>query len=335
MSLLVGRPGLLTTVQDLGRYGAQKYGVIVSGAADRQALRIANLLVGNEEGEAGLEITILGPELVFERTALISICGADLSPELGDKSVPLWKTIMVPAGSCLTFGKARQGCRAYVAIGGGLDVPSEMNSRSTYLRARLGGYLGRALESGDRIAFRAPSSLNKRLLHVVSGYEDEDGCTMSPWSVSHDLIPPYGPEPTVQAIAGQEYELFDEKSRHRFFHEPFTVLPQSDRMGYRLKGSPLLLREQREMISSAVTFGTVQVPPDGNPIVLMADHQTTGGYSKIAQVISADLPLLAQANLGGKVSFRLVSLRTAQQKYVQQEQAINTLRRGMEQMARS
>lgn len=120
--------------------------------------------------------------------------------------------------------------------------------------------------------------------------------------------------PTVQAIAGQEYELFDEKSRHWFFHEPFTVLPQSDRMGYRLKGSPLLLREQRETISSAVTFGTVQVHPDGNPIMVTADHQITGGYSKIAQVISADLPLLAQTNLGGKVSFRLVSLRRCGQR---------------------
>ncbi|RKN78278.1 biotin-dependent carboxyltransferase family protein [Paenibacillus ginsengarvi] len=335
MSLFVERPGLLTTVQDLGRYGAQKYGVIVSGAVDRLALRIANLLVGNEEGEAGLEITIIGPELAFERTALISICGANLSPELDGKSVPLWKTIMVPAGSRLKFGKARQGCRSYVAIGGGLDLPAEMNSRSTYLRAKLGGYLGRALETGDRIALREPSSQNKRLLHVVSGHEDEDGYAASPWSVSHDLIPPYQPEPTVQATAGQEYELFDEESRHRFFHEPFTILPQSDRMGYRLKGSPLLLREQQEMISSAVTFGTVQVPSDGNPIVLMADHQTTGGYPKIAQVISADLPLLAQANLGGKVSFRLVSLREAQQTYVAQQLALQTLRRGMEQMAHS
>ncbi|GAA3413228.1 biotin-dependent carboxyltransferase family protein [Paenibacillus hodogayensis] len=332
MSLLLSRPGLLTTVQDLGRFGAQKYGVIVSGAVDRQALRIANLLVGNEEGEAGLEMTIIGPELVFERTVLISICGADLSPTLDGKPVPLWKTILAPQGSCLKFGKIRQGCRAYLAVGGGLDVPAELNSRSTYLRAQIGGFLGRALVEGDRIPIGAPSSSAKRLLLLLNKQTDEDGFAVSPWSVTYDLIPRYCPDPTVQVIAGQEYDLFDEESIYRFFHDPFTVLPQSDRMGYRFKGSSLALKEKQEMISSAVTFGTVQVPADGNPIVLMADHQTTGGYPKLAQVISTDLPLLAQVNLGGKVRFQLVSLRAAQRKYVAQQLAMRTLRRGLEQM---
>ncbi|MFD0712012.1 biotin-dependent carboxyltransferase family protein [Paenibacillus sp. GCM10027626] len=332
MSLLVKRPGLLTTVQDLGRYGAQKYGVIVSGAVDRLALRLANLLVGNEENAACLEMTIIGPEIVLEQPVLIAICGADLSPTLDGNPLPRWKTIAAPGGSVLKFGKPQEGCRAYLAVGGGLDVAAEMNSRSTYLRAQIGGFQGRALQEGDRIPLGSASERTARLQRLLTGAAAADSLAVSRWSVAQELIPAYSPQPVLHVTAGQEYELFDQESQYRFFHEPFTVLAQSDRMGYRLQGSGLQLAEPKEMLSSAVTFGTVQVPPDGNPIVLMADHQTTGGYPKIAQVISTDLPLLAQVNLGGKVGFQLLDLREAQQRALAQQAALRTLQLGLRQL---
>ena len=327
MSLFVKKAGLLTAVQDLGRYGTQKYGVVASGAMDAFALRTANLLVGNRESDACLEIAMIGPELVFERPALFSICGGDLSASLNGQAVPLWRTIYAPAGSRLTFGAPVRGCRAYLAVAGGLDVPPVMGSRSTFLRAGIGGYQGRALRPGDRVAIGQPSALAQRFMEQLAA----DGpIGISRWSVSSGLLPSYTEQPTLRIIEGEEYHLFDEESKHRLLHEPFTVLPQSGRMGYRLAGGELKLKQKAEMISAAVTFGTMQVPADGNPIVLMADRQTTGGYPKIAQVITVDLPLLAQVNLGGKVQFRKVSLQEAQAEYISRELALRELRCGLE-----
>lgn len=332
MSLLITKQGLLTTVQDMGRFGSQKYGVIAGGAMDPLALRIANLLVGNNEREAGLEITMVGPEVIFDSPSLFSICGGDLSPRLNGFPLPPWKTVYAQKGSQLQFGKLKQGCRAYLAVAGGLDVPLEMNSRSTYLRAGIGGYQGRALRAGDVIPTGSPSSRSLYLMEKLRREEGEASCVVSRWSAAQDVLPSYSPEPTIQVIEGEEFHLFDEESRRCFFNEPFVLLPQSDRMGYRFSGSTLKLKEEKEMISSAVTFGTIQVPAGGNPIVLMADRQTTGGYPKLAQVISADLPLLAQVNLGGKVRFRHISLREAQKQYIIQELAIKTLRSGLNQL---
>ncbi|MGG6313372.1 biotin-dependent carboxyltransferase family protein [Paenibacillus macerans] len=332
MSLLIEKPGLLTTVQDLGRYGVQKYGVIVGGAMDAFALRVANLLVGNDEGEAGLEITMLGPQIRFEQTALISVCGGNLSPKLNGTPLPLWRTILAPKGSTLAFGPMKLGCRAYLAVGGGFDVPLQMNSRSTYLRAGLGGFEGRALVKGDRLPIGDLTPRSSNLLGRLAREANNEFGAVSRWSVFSEMLPKYAPNPTVQVIAGEEYDLFQEESLRLFVNEEFAVLPQSDRMGYRFKGYELKLRETKEMISSAVTMGTVQVPPDGNPIILMADRQTTGGYPKIAQVASTDLPLLAQANLGARVSFKLISLEEAQHQYVARETAIQTLHQGLERL---
>ncbi|MEF2965758.1 biotin-dependent carboxyltransferase family protein [Paenibacillus sp. M1] len=330
MSLIVNKPGLLTTVQDLGRFGLQKYGVIAGGAMDPFALRIANLLVGNDDNAAGLEITLLGPELVFAETALISVCGGDLSPKLDGRPLPLWRTVLAPKGSVLTFGRMVRGCRAYLAVSGGIAVPARMNSRSTYLRAAIGGHEGRALRKGDRLPFGAKTLRGLNLLGRLAREAVTEAGAVSPWAVAPSLLPAYAPNPELRVLAGTEMELFDEQSLERFFSEPYEVLPQSDRMGYRLTGSELHLRERKEMISSAVTFGTVQVPADGRPIVLMADRQTTGGYPKIAQVATADLPLLAQTNLGAKVSFRLISLEAAQADYLAREKAVRTLRNGLD-----
>lgn len=335
MSLIILKPGLLTTIQDLGRFGYQKFGVIASGAMDAFALRVANLLVGNEETAAGLEITIAGPEISFASASLIAICGGDLSPTLNGRPVPLWRTVYAPQGSRLKFGPPKQGCRAYLAVGGGVDVPLEMNSRSTYLRAGIGGFRGRALQTGDCVPLGDASSRSLNLMEMMAYEADPKTGAVSRWSVTPGMLPPYSPNPTVRVLEGEERDAFDEESLSRFFSEPYTVMPQSDRMGYRLSGSELRLKAKKEMISSAVTYGTIQVPPDGQPIVLMADRQTTGGYPKIAQVISADLPVLAQVNLGGKVRFRSVSLVEAQNQYLLRERAIRTLREGLNRLQAS
>lgn len=333
MSLTIVKPGLLTTVQDLGRYGAQQYGVNVGGAMDALALRLANLLVGNAETAAGLEITMLGPEIGFERPTLISVCGGDLAPTLNGRALPLWTTALAPAGGVLRFGPARLGCRAYLAAAGGVDVPVRMNSRSTNLRAGFGGWEGRALREGDRLPLGEPAAVGRRMEALLSGEAQADGgVAAGRWSVAPELVPAYGAQPEVRAVAGQELELFDADSVARFFGERYTVRAESDRMGYRLSGATLRLAEPVELVSSAVTFGTVQVPPDGQPIVLMADRQTTGGYPKIAQVVSADWPLLAQASLGGTVRFRLVSLHEAQRLYLKQERSVRMLREGLRHM---
>ncbi|WP_059040561.1 5-oxoprolinase subunit C family protein [Paenibacillus rubinfantis] len=335
MSLLIEKPGLLTTVQDLGRFGVQKYGVIVSGAMDAFALRLANLLVGNAEGEAGLEITLLGPVIRFEQTALISLCGGDLSPKLNGIPVPLWRTVLAPKGSTLTFGPAKLGCRAYLAVGGGIDVPVRMNSRSTYLRAGIGGYEGRSLVAGDQLSFGEMTPRGSHLLASLAREASKESGAFSRWAVFPEILPKYAANPIVQLIPGEEYDLFQEQSQLDLWQEQFAVLPQSDRMGYRFKGRQLQMNQSKEMISSAVTMGTVQVPPDGNPIILMADRQTTGGYPKIAQVASVDLPLLAQTNLGARVRFRKITLQEAQRQLIERENAIQTLRNGLEQLETS
>ncbi|GJM83368.1 KipI antagonist [Paenibacillus sp. HMSSN-139] len=330
MSLLIEKPGLLTTVQDLGRFGVQKYGVIVGGAMDAFALRIANLLVGNAEEEAGLEITLLGPVIRFEQTALISLCGGDLSPKLNGVPIPLWRTVLAPKGSMLTFGPIQLGCRAYLAVGGGIDVPVRMNSRSTYLRAGIGGYEGRALVAGDRLTLGDMTQRGSHLLGLLAREASKEYGAVSRWAVFPEMLPKYAANPIVQLIPGEEYDLFQVQSQQILWQEEFAVLPQSDRMGYRFKGRELQMNQSKEMISSAVTMGTVQVPPDGNPIILMADRQTTGGYPKIAQVASVDLPLLAQTNLGARVRFREVTLQEAQRQWIERENAIQTLRKGLD-----
>lgn len=329
MSLFIAKPGLLTTVQDLGRVGFQQYGVIAGGAMDPFALRIANLLVGNPQGAAGLEITMLGAEIRFAATALISVCGGDLSPKLNGQPFPLWRTVLAPKGSTLSFGAMKLGCRAYLAVAGGIDVPAEMNSRSTYLRAGIGGFQGRALRAGDSLPAGEPALLGSELLALLARGADKEFGAVSRWSAAASLLPAYSPNPEVRIVPGGQYADFTAESRERLVNETFSVLPQSDRMGYRFTGGPLQLQEPLEMISTAVTFGTVQVPPGGDPIVLMADRQTTGGYPVIAEVASVDLPLLAQVNLGGKVRFRLISLEEAQTELLQREAAIQTLENGV------
>lgn len=320
MCIRVKSAGMLTTVQDLGRFGLQKYGVLTSGAMDGVALRLANLLAGNEEGAAALEITLLGPQLIFEQGAVIALAGGNLSPSIDGMSIPLWRPVYVPAGSTLQFGRTVSGCRTYLAISGGISVPEAMGSRSTYLRAGIGGLHGRALEAGD-------------VLEMGEAAEPFKLCSLEmivmPWEASFAIRPAYKGNPVLRVVRGPEFETFSEESKHRLWTEPFRVTTQSDRMGYRLADVLLAVAEPVDMISSAVSTGTIQVPPEGNPIVLLADRQTVGGYPRIAHVISVDLPLIAQVRPGGYIRFAEVTQEEAQDLYVKREQEIAQFRQGL------
>jgi KipI family sensor histidine kinase inhibitor len=275
------RPGLLTMVQDLGRTGYRASGVPLSGAMDAPALCSANALVGNPVGAAGLEITLVGPELEFRQEALIAVEGAEFE---GIKpGVAKW---MCP-GERLTFGPCLRGCRAYLAVAGGVDVPAVLGSRSTYQRGGFGGFRGRALRAGDRVA-------RGQVVHCTHARRMG---TMYNLTLST----------TVRAIRGAHFDEFGDS----LFGVPFTLSQASDRMGLRMEGPVLRRKGGGELVSGAVAPGTVQVPPDGRPIVLAADAQTIGGYPKAAHVISADLPILAQLKPGDCVTFTEISLADA------------------------
>ncbi|CAH1211761.1 5-oxoprolinase subunit C [Paenibacillus plantiphilus] len=325
MSLIILKPGFFTTVQDLGRNGWRKDGLPAGGAMDRYALRTANLLVGNDEGAAGLELTLVGPTFTTERDMLLAICGAYMSPQMDDGELPMWRPVWVAAGSRITFGAASAGCRAYIAVAGGIDAAAVLGSRSTDVRARIGGVDGRPLQAGDALpcgergsdsgARAAWARLWRAGLAARAAAEPRgrDGFAAPGW-----FAPPlaYGGGAAdgieLRAMPGSEFGRLSAAARTAFFTERFNVAPASDRMGVRLAGPPLEQRYSTELLSHGVVPGTVQLPYGGNPIVLAADCQTTGGYPKIAHVIAADLPLLAQARPGAAIFFREVALAEAQ-----------------------
>ena len=330
MSLLILRPGLLTTVQDLGRFGYQQDGIIVSGAMDAVALRVANLLVGNDEQAAGLEITLLGPKIHFEADHLIALTGANLSPTIDGQPVGMHRPVGIRAGATLAFGAPVAGSRAYLAVAGGVAVPLVLGSRATYLRAELGGLHGRALRADDQLPIGEPSAASQLLRQLIPEFQPEETWTSARWTPGPDLCPTPRASPVIRALPGPEYGQFSLESQRAFWQQPFTVTTAADRMGYRLQGPNLERLTDSELLSSAVTFGTVQVPADGQVIVLLADHQTTGGYPRIAQVISADFSALAQLRPGHNFRFAEVSLVEAQALYLAQERRLRALRRGID-----
>jgi KipI family sensor histidine kinase inhibitor len=294
--------GMLTTVQDLGRVGQRAWGVARGGAMDATALRLANLLVGNDEGAAGLEFTLVGPEIEFAADALIAIGGAKFS------GANPWRPIAVQAGQRLSLGAATRGCRGYLAVAGGLGVPEILGSRGTDLRGGFGGWQGRALRAGDVVPCTAVNrSVTQR------------------WWLDPRITPEAGPSPVVRAVAGAHAGEF---AANWTEHE-FKIAPQSDRMGLRLQGPALVRTGGRELQSAPVAPGTVQVPPDGQPIVLAADAQTIGGYPRLAHVIDVDLPVLAQLRPGDTVRFQIVPLAEAHQLWLAREHMLALLREGL------
>ena len=321
-------PGQLATVQDGGRVGHQAQGIPVAGAMDELSLRLANVLVGNEEHAAALECTLVGPTLRFDEHTLIALGGADLGVTADGVALPLWRPIGIPAGTTLNAASAVRGCRGYLAVAGGIDVPPVLGSRSTYLRASLGGVEGRALRRGDHLPLGAPTELGLRIGAAVTRGRGRDRVVIATWRASPSLVPFYTGAATVRVVEGEHARLLTPDSAERMWSTEFRVGAQSDRMGYRLESgdSPLVLGAPCEILSEAVAFGTVQLPPGGNPIVLMADRQTTGGYPRIGEVASVDLPLVAQLKAGDRLRFRPVSLDEAQRLYLAREDNIRQAR---------
>ena len=294
--------GMLTTVQDLGRVGYRAAGVPLSGAMDAVALRLANLLVGNAEDAAGLEFTLIGPEIEFRTDTLIALTGAKFP------GCPAARVVRVVAGQRIKFGAATKGCRGYLAIAGGVSVPPVLGSRSTFARAALGGIEGRALRAGDSVPINA----------VQRSVADH-------WWLDERFFPSYSSAPTVRVVAGAHGMAYGDE----WLNSEYSVTPQSDRMGLRLNGPALARGGGGDLRSSAVTPGTIQLPPDGQPIVLMADAQTIGGYPQLAHAIDVDLPLLAQLRPGDRVRFQRVPLAEAHQLMSAREHTLALLREGL------
>ena len=317
--LTVVRPGLFTTIQDGGRWGYQDSGVPVSGPMDRQAHRRANALVGNASDAATLEATLLGPELRFDQRVLIALTGADLEATIDDKPAAADIPHRVEGGGILRFGARRSGTRAYIAIDGGVDVPVTLGSRSTHVVSGLGGLNGRALRPGDRLALGSVNEAQGESDHL------RRGPFRSALRPAGNSKAPGGAR--LRALRGPQDYYFEESAFDWLTRTRFTVSPQSDRMGYRLIGAsettrpPSSVTDHGSMISDAAFTGGIQIPPSGQPILLMADRQTTGGYPQIATVITADLPLAGQLAPGDWIEFALCTRPEAIAALTEQEEA--------------
>ncbi|MDA1258950.1 MAG: biotin-dependent carboxyltransferase family protein [Chloroflexi bacterium] len=298
-ALRVISPGPLSTVQDLGRSGYQRFGVSVSGAADRYALRLGNLLTGNDQRSAAVEVTLGGAEFEFTGNAIFAITGADLNATLNGSPVPVWETMNSGARDRLSLNSPAgpgSGLRAYVNMSGGIDTPQVLGSRSTHVAARLGGIDGRALEPGDELPIGPvtnPVEVRRR--------------------VPDELLPAYGGELVARVVPGPQDDRFDAEATALFYGSVYIVSDRSDRMGCRLDGPVIrAIDGAHDIISDGVVTGAIQVPGDGQPIILLADRQTTGGYVKIGVIASVDLALVAQAAPGTAVRFERISAAEAQ-----------------------
>ena len=310
MSITILNPGLLTTVQDFGRIGYQQFGVPVSGVVDPRAMSIANILVDNPEDEAVLECTMLGPQICFHAANAIAITGGDLGPTIDNQPIPNYAAIRVEAGQVLRFAGLRSGCRAYIAFAGGLDIAPVMGSRSTYMKAKIGGVEGRKLQKDDVIKFRKPNP-DLRGLNIRH--------------ISPEFVPRL--EYKLRVVLGPQDDMFTEHGIGTFLSESYVVTPEFDRMGCRLDGEIIEHKgESGDIISDGIAFGAIQVPTAGKPIIMLSDRQTTGGYTKIANVISADFRILAQLKAGDRVRFAQVSVAAAQDALLTQRAALKTLR---------
>ena len=311
MNLRIIKAGVLDTIQDMGRYGWQQLGINPGGVMDKWAAQAANILVGNDTKEAVVEIHFPASDFFFEKPVLIAVCGADFSPYLNGEEISCWQPVLVNRFSILQFYGIKKGARAYLAIHGGLDVPAWLNSRSTNLKAGIGGHKGRSLQKEDEVAIR---SLSPELLSLLGKKE----FIILPWKANTTWDEKE--EREILMLPGNEWDRLDSLSKEETLHQPFTISHQSDRMGYRLNSEPLGATINEEVISSAVSFGTIQLLPDGQLIVLMADHQTTGGYPRVAHVISAHHSRLAQMKAGDKIYFKLTNHEKAENLLIKQQQ---------------
>ena len=340
MAVTILKTGIQCSVQDLGRYGFQRYGVPVSGAMDKHAAAVANLLVGNRKELAVLEFVLHGAVIRFNNNALIAFSGSgavpvsdlqnlDLqNPNLQGRGfggrerttqLPVHKAIYVPKNTIVELQYSDKGCRMYMAVAGGIDVPVVMGSRSAYLPAGA----GEMIAAGGSLEVGAISDVSINMLRSLTG----DLVGIAKWGAI-ELIEEAGSD-YIRFLRGAEWEQFNKVSQNNWLNDWFTISNASDRMGIKLEGGQLSRATSREMISTAVTAGTVQVIPDGSPLILMADAQTTGGYPRIAQIIDADLPILAQKRPGDKIRFRAVSPLVAEELYINTQEELKRLERNI------
>ena len=307
MSIRVVKPGVLTTVQDGGRTGFQAKGFNVSGVMDRRAYRFGNFLVGNYTDEAVLEMSMFGGSFTFLESNYIAITGADMGATIEGVPAPMYETVFVREGDTLSFGAAKDGMYTYIAFAGGLDIPQVLGSRSTNLKCALGGFNGRKLKAGDILPFRKPlDDLGDLRVHHLP-----QAC--------------FDGEAPIRVVLGPQDDYFTEPGIRTFLSAPYRVTEQTDRMGCKLDGETIEYKDKVDIISDGIVFGSVQVPPRGTPIVMLADRQTTGGYAKIATVITVDLPRLVQKKPGDTVYFEAISAKEAEKLLKQEQQQFETL----------
>jgi len=303
------KPGFFTTIQDLGRFGYLRYGVPVSGAMDIFSLTAANCLVGNDPNDAGLEITLIGPELQASARTEIAVTGGAISPKINDQDVPMWQTLNVQQGDVVSFGKMESGCRAYLSIKGGIDTPLVLGSKSTYVRGGFGGMKGRQLRAGDAI-----EGFDTQPLEI--GYR-----------MPEELIPQFTNHFRAHVVLGPQADMFTEKGTNTFFSSQYEVTLEADRMGYRLDGPAIEHKTKADIVSDALLPGSIQVPKDGKPILIMRDAQTTGGYAKIAATITPDACMLGQAKPNDTIEFCRISLEEAYEKLFEYHQMLEALKK--------
>lgn len=312
MGIKIKTGGFLTTIQDMGRFGYQETGMSVSGVMDTRSASLANILVGNDENEGVIEVTLMGPTMEFTADNIIAVTGGDLGAKLDGNLLPRYEAVLVKAGQTLSFTGLKSGARAFIAFAGGLAVPAVMGSKSTNLKSKIGGFEGRKLEKDDAIGFAAPktslTNMDKRKLSIPDFSAKE-----------HDL----------RVVLGPQDDCFPQSSIDTFFNNVYTIGNEYDRMGCRMQGPVIKHKVGGDIITDGISFGAVQVPSHGNPIVMMADHQTTGGYTKIANVISVDLPVLAQCMPGHKIHFRWVSIEEAQFWYCKEKNEFKELKEAL------
>ncbi len=314
MSLKIIKAGILDSLQDAGRFGFRHLGINPTGAMDLYAASVANLLVGNSVHEGVLELHFPASVIQFEKPAILSLTGGDFLPMINDEIIPLYKPVYISENSVLRFNRPVQGHRCYLSVYGGFKIPKWLNSASTHFKAEAGGWLGRKLLSGDCISinhqlnYAFPDNKPFEIFHCdteITGIEKED----------HRIF----------VLFGREWSWMTRESQQLFLSEEFTITLQSDRMGYNLKGPGLTKENSGELVSAPVTFGTIQLLPNGSLIILMADHQTTGGYPVIGNVISAHHSKLAQIRPGDKIRFQKVDIREAEKLWMHQNKLFGEL----------
>ncbi|WP_026527291.1 biotin-dependent carboxyltransferase family protein [Butyrivibrio sp. VCD2006] len=297
MSIRIVNPGAMTTVQDEGRFGYMDSGISESGAMDKYSYRKANYLVGNKKDEAALEITLMGPELIFLSDNVFGYMGAEMEATLDGEDVLRGRTYLAREGQTLKFGFAKNGIRAYLAFAGGVDVPVVLGSRSTNIKCSIGGFEGRKLQAGDVLEIGPSRYLNHGVNRLLKRRAEQKI---------------YQSEIQVRVILGPQDDYFTENGLLDFLNGSYKVSTDIDRMGIRLEGKTIEAKAPTDIVSDGITFGSIQITSSGMPIILMADHQTTGGYAKIATVVSEDLQYLAQARPGDVIRFQKVDITDVQ-----------------------